>query len=136
MPIVAIVLAAGSSTRFGANKLLGEFKGPLSICMLWTHWSLRPGERDHRGGCVRSSKCGRPTAVPLRGERDHLEGMGFVAAGRRLCGAGKPRRILIALGDMPKIQYRVGECVARAFSTAGKTSYFPAIRGAGATPWS
>jgi len=121
--VAAVVLAAGSSRRFGeANKLLAEVAGrPLIFHSVSAFTSSRASDVVVVTGpdqeAIRSALDGLP--VRFVHNADHLSGMGSsIAAGVAAIDAGKYGGVLICPGDMPGMTSRFIDTLIDAFAAS------------------
>lgn len=104
-PITAIILAAGLSTRFGANKLLHPLKDGVPMVRRVTETVLACGFREtlvitgHEKAAVESALAG--LAVRFIENKDYRIGIASsIVAGVR-AAKSKNSGYLVLLGDMP-----------------------------------
>ncbi len=132
--IAAIVLAAGSSRRFGPeNKLLADFRGQPLI--RWAVTAFTQSQADpvivvtgpDRGG-IETALAGLP--VRFKHNPDHLDGMGgSIATGVTVLPAGIDG-VLVCPGDMPGITPRlINDLIAAFHQEGGDRVIRPALSG-------
>ena len=121
--IAALILAAGSSRRFGTgNKLLAEIEGrPLVSRVIeaaeaagLTPVVIVTGHEAERIVAATTS----PTRLHLHNDR-HREGIGTSIAAGVAALAGEVDGVLIAQGDMPALDARLVRDLATAFAANG-----------------
>jgi molybdenum cofactor cytidylyltransferase len=130
MRIVAILLAAGSSRRFGDEKLLAAYKGRA----LFEHSLDALADSPFIDEIVVVIRPRFP--VPSGRQRcrfvvnpDHEEGMGSsLRAGVRATPEGVAAYV-IALADMPDIKPELIASLIACYRSAGKTIVVPVYRG-------
>lgn len=127
----ALVLAAGSATRFGGQKLLAEYRGvPLVRRVVENALGSRADRvlvvLGHDGDAVEEALAGLP--VDTARNPEHREGMGAsIRAGIRAlpqgCGA-----VLVVLGDQPEVDAELMDRVLEADPAGSAAVVAPVYR--------
>jgi molybdenum cofactor cytidylyltransferase len=140
--VAAIVLAAGSSSRMGRNKLLLDFAGQPIVCHAVDH-ALAAGIRDvvvvggHQAAKVREALGDRLAAPGIRmvEAREHKLGMSAsLKAGIRAL-APKTQAALVMLGDMPQVSATLIRRLVSAYNPVeGRTIVVPTMNGKRGNP--
>jgi molybdenum cofactor cytidylyltransferase len=140
--IAAVILAAGSSSRMGRNKLLMEFAGRPILCHA-VDQTIAAGIKDtvvvggHQAAKIRAALGERLSAPALRmiETREHKLGMSAsLKAGIR---ALKPETgaVLVMLGDMPRISAALIKRLVAAYNPVeGRTIVVPTVNGKRGNP--
>lgn len=130
MRVVAILLAAGSSRRFGGDKLLAQWRGRPLFEHALDALTSSPGI----GTTLVVVQPGFPATRERPGCRfvvnpDHAEGMGSsLRAGVRAAPADADA-YLVALADMPRITPQLIAALLARYEAAGKPIVVPVHRG-------
>jgi molybdenum cofactor cytidylyltransferase len=141
-PVAAIVLAAGSSSRMGRNKLLLEFEGRPILCHA-VDQALAAGIRDvvvvggHQAAKVREAlgaRLGSPGTRMVEA-REHKLGMSAsLKAGIRALSP-KTEAVLVMLGDMPQVSATLIRRLVSAYNPVeGRTIVVPTMHGKRGNP--
>jgi molybdenum cofactor cytidylyltransferase len=130
--ICAIVLAAGSSRRMGAQKLLLPFGGKTVITHIVDQLLISSLDEVHvivgnQAERVTKELSDRPVSIAIND--DYESGMlSSVRCGLR-CLSEQCRAILVALGDQPSITSELIDRMTRAFTTTDKRILVPLYNG-------
>ncbi len=125
-----LLLAAGSSTRMGAWKLLLPWRGATVI-----EWSARHAlgfcrrvllVTGHRGDELRELFAGRPAVEPVENREWRLGMFSSIQAGAARVESG---RFFIALGDMPLVEDGAYRLLAERLAGGGYEAARPTFAG-------
>ncbi len=136
--IAALLLAAGRSSRMGGNKLVMEWRGKALVAHV-ADQALTAGfdpvvvVTGHQADAVRRAVAGRPVAWI----HNALYGQGMAASLKAGIEALPPavEAVLVCLGDMPRVEARHMQAIARAYDpSAGRTICVPIFDGQRGNP--
>ncbi|HEY4161747.1 MAG TPA: NTP transferase domain-containing protein, partial [Dongiaceae bacterium] len=140
--IAAIILAAGTSSRMGRNKLLLEFAGQPILCHA-VDQALAAGIQDivvvggHQAARIREALGDRLAASSIRmvEAREHKLGMSASLKTGIRALAPKTEAALVLLGDMPQVSAALIKRLLSAYNPVeGRTIVVPTMNGKRGNP--